>query len=129
MPRDAWDVYLCVLFTLEYASEQMACPGDALGEFLSDANPFLWADRGSADPAIRIEFERAFTSRFPAGGCSDEASLAFVREYLASQDAYYISVFPDDDATPFLELFDRETDLAEWTRMLDDVERQGQSGD
>ena len=125
--RDVWDVYLCVFFTLEFASEQMACPGDALREFLSDANPFLWADKGSADPAIWIEFEHAFSSRFPDGDCTDEASLAFVREYLASQGAYYVGVFPDGDTTSFLELFDRETDLAEWTRMLDDVERQEQS--
>ena len=122
-------MYLCVFFALEYASEQMACPGDALREFLGDANPFLWADKGSADPAIWIEFERAFSSRFPAGDCADEASLAFVREYLASQGAYYVGVFPGGDKTPFLELFDKETDLAEWTRMLDDVERQEQSGD
>ena len=39
--RGAWDVYLCVFFTLEFASEQMACPGDALREFLSDADAFL----------------------------------------------------------------------------------------
>ena len=127
--RDVWDVYLCVFFTLEFASEQMARPGDGLREFLGDANPFLWADKGSADPAIWIEFERAFSSRFPAGDCADEASLAFVREYLASQGAYYVSIFPDGDKTPFLELFDKATDLAEWTRMLDDVERQEQSDD
>ncbi len=29
------------------------------------------------------------------------------------------------DAIPFLELFDKETDLAEWTRMLGVVERRG----
>lgn len=39
----------------------------------------------------------------------------------------YVGVFPDGDTTPFLDLFDKETDLAEWTRMLDDVERQEQS--
>ena len=87
----------------------------------------VWADKGSADPAIWIEFEHAFSSRFPDGDCTDEASLAFAREYLASQGAYYASIFPDGDKTPFLELFDKETDLAEWPRMLDDVERQDQS--
>lgn len=127
--RDVWDVYLCVFFTLEFASEKMTRPGDALREFLGDASPFLWAGKGSADPAIWIEFERAFSSRFPAGDGADEDSLAFIREYLVSQVAHYASVFPDGDVTPFLEHFDKETDLVELTRMLDDVERQEQSGD
>jgi hypothetical protein len=127
--RDAWDVYLCVFFTLEFASEQMACQSDALREFLGDANPFLWADKGSADPVIWIEFERAYSSRFLAGDSTDEASLAFARKYLGKQGAHYASVFPDGDVAPFLELFDKETDLAEWTRMLDDVERQERSDD
>ncbi len=97
--RDAWSVYLCVYFTLEYASEQTARPGGALREFLGDANPFLWADMGSADPAVWTEFEHAYSSRFPTGGSSDEASLAFVREYLAGQGSHHTGVFTDCDAT------------------------------
>lgn len=36
----------------------------------------------------------------------------------------YIRVFPGGDGTPFLNLFDSETDLSDWTRMLEDLERQ-----
>lgn len=126
--RDARNVYLCIFFTLEYASEQLVNPSDALNEFLSDANPFLWADKGSADPAVWIEFKHEYSLRFPTGDSTDEGSLIFAREYISAQGSYYSKVFPGGNGPSFLELFDKETDLAEWTRMLDDVERQEQSG-
>lgn len=40
---------------------------DRLREFVSEANPFIWADKGSADPAVYIEFERAWNEKFGDG--------------------------------------------------------------
>ena len=125
--RDPWNVFLATFFTLDYAFEEALDPSEGLREYLSDANPFLWKGKGSADPAIWIEFERDYLEHFPSGDAPDSESLAFVRAYLSQQGPYYIGVFPGGDETPFLELFDAETDPTEWTRMLDHLERQARS--
>lgn len=122
--RNPYHIYIATYFTLEYVFENQVTKGVALSHYLGEANPFIWTDKGSADPAIWIEFEQAFDKRFPSGETTDEESLAFVRDYLSKQGPYYIRVFPGGDETPFLDLFDAETDLSEWTRMLDDLERQ-----
>lgn len=124
--HSCWNCYLSMYFTLNYVWDGLAKPGNGLSEYLSDANPFLFKGRGSADPAIWLEFERDFLTRFPSGSALDEESLEFVRAYLAEKGPYYMKVFPGGDEVPFLNLFDAETDLAEWTRMLDDLERQEQ---
>ena len=122
--RDSWIIYLGMYCTLEYAYEQQEAPNECLREFLGDANPFIWADKGSADPAVWAEYEAAFLDRFADGAASDEDSLDFVQNYLAEKGAYYETVFPGDASTSFVKLFDDETTLTEWARVLDVIERQ-----
>ena len=122
--RKTHHLFVAMYFELEYAFQAQKLKGEALRHFLGDSNPFVWSGIGSADPAIWIEFERAFARRFPEGAPSDADTLEFVRGYLSKQGPYYIRVFPGGDETSFLALFDAETNLAEWTSMLDDLEEQ-----
>ena len=122
--RDAYHTFIALYFELEFVYQSQMVKGEGLAEYISEANPFLWDDVGSADPAIWIEFQRGFIERFGDAEPDDVESLAFVRDYLEEQSVYYIRVFPGGDETPFPELFDRAVSLAEWTDMLNDLERQ-----
>ena len=56
-----------------------------LGQFLSDVNPFLLLDVGSADPAMFIEF----CEFFPKKEFSIEESYTIANEYINRLDYYY----------------------------------------
>lgn len=122
--RSAWTTYLGMYFTLEFAFDQDGKGNNALREFLGDANPFIWDDIGSADPAIWAEFESGFSTRFREKEASDADTLVFVQEFLSEKSAYYSELFTNDNEVFFKDLFDNETTLVEWTRVLDDLERQ-----
>lgn len=74
--------------------------------FLSDANPFLFSDRGSADPAVLDEFEKDFDENFSTSPSLSE-SLAFVRAYLSRQDNPVL-----------LNEFNSKIDEATWEHLL-----------
>lgn len=58
---------------------------EGLGEFLSGANPTLFDDAGSADPAVFVEYSDAFNRRFDERGCSGPEARAFTKKWLESE--------------------------------------------
>ena len=85
-------------------------PVDNLGNFLSDANPYLFTDHSSADPAIEVEFN------------------TFAAEYIKGQDLNYENTYDMvvhylEKYTSFSERF-KEIDLEEWSSLYDIVEQE-----
>ncbi len=64
-------------------------PNEELGEYLSEANPYLFKDRQSADPAIESEFDE-----FVDGDISPFKAYECVSEYLA-QETNFSTLFSD----------------------------------
>ncbi len=57
-----------------------------LGEYLSDANPFLWAEKVSADPAVYDDF----CKYIPQERIAIEESYDFARGYINVLPARYV---------------------------------------
>ena len=53
---------------------------EGLGEFCSNMNPFIFADEGSADPAIYSNYKKQFEERFNIE-CSISEAYEFAKEY------------------------------------------------
>lgn len=92
------DIYLNMYYELNAAWK--AKPNDALGDYLSDANPFLWKGRHSADPAIWAEYNDAFKKLRPNGCQTLEDSYDFVCTYLQEAGTYYNKVNPSSPRLP-----------------------------
>ena len=75
-------------------------PSELLREYLGNANPYIFKDRDSADPAIGSEFADMWTSLHLPDNISDSEAYDFVRKYLKSR-------------TEFATVFD-DISLAEW---------------
>lgn len=79
-----------------------------LRDYLSDANPYLFADRKSADPAVYAEFCNYLSENSPKNDYSPEESYSLVRQYLSSEClSYYgnfISAFDDISMEEWLNL-------------------------
>lgn len=92
-----WDrfvIYVNAFYAIQeaYDSARRAWvqPAAGLEAFCRDANPFLWDEEGSAEEAVYAGFCEEFQKRFGKQSCTASDGLAFVRDWLASQegDAY-----------------------------------------
>lgn len=66
---------------------------EALSGFLSEASPYTFEGKGSADPAIWSEFSDAFLSCFPSGRASLADAYEFVKDYLEEISDEYRRAF------------------------------------
>lgn len=79
-----------------------------LRNYLSEANPYLFTDRKSADPAVFAAFSHYFDSLYTNDDVSVEEAYSFVRQYLNSEHLSYYG--------NFAQIFD-DISLEEWTEL------------
>lgn len=82
-------------------------PNETMREYLSDANPYIFTDRNSADPAVGAEFANKWISSGLPEDISAIDAYSFVQDYLQSY-------------TPFSAVFD-DISLSEWCDLCDIV--------
>ena len=90
MMVSAHDAFVTMYYALDAAYEKTK--DERLRQYLSDADPFLFRDGGSADPAVYIEFEREYCAGAESA-VDEESSLAFVRDYLGRVGPLFIAAF------------------------------------
>lgn len=89
MSSKLWDEY--VSYVNAYYAVQEHCDelrragaevGSGLSAFCHDANPFLWDEQSSANPAVYQNFSTAFGERFDSDRSTAEDGLEFCRDWL-----------------------------------------------
>ena len=81
-------------------------PREDLGNYLSEANPYLFTDHNSADPAVFAGFSDYFDSHYNSDNVKIGEGYKFVRKYLSSK---HLSYYGD-----FTQIFDGIS-LEEWS--------------
>lgn len=71
-----YDYFVLMYYALDSAYQDS--PNEELLDYISDLNPFIWADEGSADPAEYEEFKAAFQKY----GTIDAYGYVFVKSYI-----------------------------------------------
>lgn len=101
---DAYSTFVNMFLALDALWDE--CHDDTLAGYLSEASPFLFEGKGSADPAIWAEFYEAFNKRFPDGEASLEDAHDFAIGYLQSISDEYLKLYPGGKclAGAFLEI-------------------------
>ena len=74
---------------------------EELRQFCSEANPYLFVGRYSADSAVEDEFLREVKKKFPT-------------EEMTAEEAYAATCYYLQTCTPFYDLFKREITMGEW---------------
>lgn len=77
---NAFELFCLVYFLLDRAWDRSR--DDELGQYLSDADPFIWEDEGSADPAIYSEFIQRVPKDIDVDG-----SYEIAKRYVKSLDS------------------------------------------
>lgn len=79
-----------------------------LGNYLSEANPYIYTDRKSADPAVFAAFSHYYNSLYANDYITVEEAYSFIRKYLYSENLSYYGNFAP--------IFD-DISLEEWTEL------------
>jgi hypothetical protein len=77
---NAYDVFTNFYYALDYIFD--LTKSTELGDYLSGANPFLFAEEGSADPAVYDEFEKAFCAEFGTKTVNAESAYNWINKYV-----------------------------------------------
>lgn len=89
---DAYSTFVNMFMALDALWDE--CRDDTLAGYLSEANPFLFKGKGSADPAIWAEFSAAFAKCFPDSEVSLVGAHEFVIGYLEDISDAYSKAYP-----------------------------------
>jgi hypothetical protein len=79
---DVYDVFTNFYYALDYIFD--LTKSAELGDYLSGANPFLFEEKGSADPAVYDEFEKAFCAEFGMKAVNAECAYNWINKYVNS---------------------------------------------
>lgn len=121
MSISAHNIYLNMYYELDDAWKEK--PNDALGDYLSEANPFFWKGCHSADPAIWAEYNDVFKKLRPDGCETLEDAYDFACTYLQEAGTYYNAVNP---GTPSIaSAFQMHTPLQAWEDNFSDFPTEG----
>lgn len=118
MTVTAYDTFVNMYYALDAAFEERS--SDRLREFVSESNPFLWKDKGSADPAVYIEFERAWKKELGDGQVTPSEARRFVRAYLKAQDEGEYAFAPAGEVT-LVGAFDSIADEKSWEETFSEL--------
>lgn len=82
MKVDVFSAFVAMYYILDAAYDETR--DDEIGQRATEANPFLFKDIGSADPAVYIEFKTEWDARYGEDAeVGVEECKAFIEEYLA----------------------------------------------
>ena len=103
-------LHIAMFRAMDCLFDEMKNPPEILDVFLTDANPYIWADHTTADPAVQADFDRSM-DRQNIGAQVDEATAYnAVKIFLAEQNLQFAEWFEDvsrDKQHPFfVELFE-----------------------
>ena len=88
----------------------------------SDANPYIWADHSTADPAIQADFDKSMDRQNIGEEVDEATTYNAVRNFLAEQYPQFVELFGDENENnpTFVELFEKIS-LDEWKEICDIV--------
>ena len=100
--------------------DEMENPPEILDVFLTDANPYIWADHTTADPAVQADFDRSMNKKNIGEEVDEATAYNAVKNFLAEQNVQFAEWFTDvsrDKQNPyFVELFE-SISLDEWKKL------------
>lgn len=118
MMTDGYSAFVNMFLALDASWDE--CGDKTLAGYLSEASPFTFDGKESADPAVWSEFSDAFARRFPEGIASLEDAHEFVVGYLSEISDEYSKVYPGKKR-----LVDAFEEMAPLERWLEAFELQG----
>ncbi len=88
-------LHIAMYRAMDCLYDEQEQPSEELLQFVSDANPYIWEDRTTSDPAIQADFDK-FMDRQNIGEEVDESTAYYaVKSFLAEQNPEFAELFAD----------------------------------
>ena len=68
-------------------------PAKNILQFLTDANPYIYSDRTTADPAVQADFNKSMDKQHIGQEVDEEISYFAVKIFLAEQNKNFAKMF------------------------------------
>lgn len=113
-------LHIAMFRAMDCLYDEMENPPEILDVFLTDANPYIWADHTTADPAVQADFDRSMNKKNIGEEVDGATAYNAVKNFLAEQNVQFAEWFTDvsrDKQNPYLvELFE-SISLDEWKKL------------
>lgn len=112
-----YEVLLCIFYYLdkEYFADKNK--SEEYIYYISNINPDIWADDGTADPAYYEDYLKICNSFFNDSECSLEEGLKYAKKYLNEYNVYEHTKF-SSNIDEVVTIFSKCT-LSEWEKIYD----------
>ena len=117
------DAFIAMYYSLDAAYDDARFAKEGVLSFLTDADPFIWKDRMSADPVVYSEFRSTFEGVFGSGTAEAEPVRSFCGKWLDDQIARH-EVY----AGSLREAFDSVATTQKWKDVLEYIQSQDDTG-
>lgn len=116
-----YEVLLCIYYYLdrEYFADKNK--SDEYIYYISNINPNIWSDDGTADPAYYADYMKICSSFFTAEECSIQDGLSYARKYLDEYNIYEHNQF-SSNIDEVVTVFSKCT-LSEWEEIYEWVKQ------
>lgn len=112
-------LHIVMYRAMDYICDKLEHPPEALIQFLSDANPYVWKDRKAADPALQADFEESMAEQHIATEVDEVTAYNAVKHFLEEQQFLFFEGFADTESKQnpsFTELFS-QISLDKWKEL------------
>ena len=89
-------------------------PAKNILQFLTDANPYIYSDRTTADPAVQADFNKSMDKQHIGQEVDEEISYFAVKIFLAEQNINFAKMFEQislDEWKKLCEIISAEEEL------------------
>ena len=105
---------------LDCLYEEQENPSETFIQFLSDANPYIWENRCTADPAVQADFDKSMNKQNIDEEVDEETDYYAIKNFLNEEYRKYFEWFGDENKTAptFAELFS-DISLDDWKKFCE----------
>ena len=101
-------LHIAMFRALDCLYDELKNPQEILLTFLGDANPYIWADHSTADPAIQADFDKSMDKQNIGEEIDESTAYNAVKNFLSEQNIHFAELFED-------------ISLDEWKKLCDIV--------
>ena len=113
-------LHVAMYRAMDFIYDGLKNPPEALIQFLSDSNPYIWKNRMTADPAVQADFNKSMKKQNIDSEVDEEIAYLAVKNFLAEKSPEYNKLFGNKKFLNFAELFEKIS-LDEWKKLCEIV--------
>ena len=103
-------LHIAMYRAMDCIYDEQEQPSEELLQFVSDANPYIWEDRTTSDPAIQSDFDKSMDRQNIGTEVDKTIAYYAVKNFLVEQNPEFAKLFEDISIDEWKDLCDIVTE-------------------